>query len=178
MPEPDDRPSFAQFTRWLARADGALMPAPQPGSARFEQALAAARHARQETLHLAGKSATSPRVGNLEVLELLAAADASDTSRPPELTTPKGFRVTLAYDDGGTSTQASIAVLVQCPPDRIAALQGRTVFLWSGEERFELGQFDADGKALGTLPAGLEITLSDFKMGRIKIEEPPPDAEG
>jgi hypothetical protein len=39
---------------------------------------------------------------------------------------------------------------------------GRSVYLWYGSTRFELGQFDADGKALGTLPAGIEITLSDF----------------
>ena len=63
-------------------------------------------------------------------------------------------------------------------PERIAELQGQTVFLWNGAERFELGQFDSDGKALGTLPAGLEITLSDFKMGRVKLEEPNPPTDG
>jgi hypothetical protein len=53
---------------------------------------------------------------------------------------------------------------------------GQTAFLWNGSQRFELGQFDADGKAIGTLPAGIEITMSDFAAGHIKLEEP--DAPG
>jgi len=44
--------------------------------------------------------------------------------------------------------------------------------LWYGTERFELGQFDAEGKAIAELPAGLEITASDFALGKIKFEEP------
>ncbi len=54
----------------------------------------------------------------------------------------------------------------------IAQVQGKTVYLWNGTARFELGQFDADGKALGTLPAGIEITLADFTNGRVQLEAP------
>ena len=86
--------------------------------------------------------------------------------------TAKGFRVTLAYDDGTAAEQPSICVLVQCPPDQVAQVQGQTAYLWSGSERFELGQFDADGKAIGTLPAGIQITLSDFTAGTVKLEAP------
>jgi hypothetical protein len=51
-------------------------------------------------------------------------------------------------------------------------MHGETAYLWNGSERFALGQFDADGKVLGTLPAGVGVSLGDFKQGRIKLEEP------
>ena len=54
----------------------------------------------------------------------------------------------------------------------IDEVQGKTVYLRNGAARFELGQFDSDGKALGTLPAGIEITLSDFAKGLVKLEAP------
>jgi hypothetical protein len=115
--------------------------------------------------------------GHLEVLQLLAAADKSDSSRLPELTTARGFRVTLAYEEGRDATEASICVLVRCPPELIDAVQGQSAFLWNGAERFELGQFDSEGKAIGTLPAGIEISLSDFAQGKVKLEEPPPGSD-
>jgi hypothetical protein len=68
-------------------------------------------------------------------------------------------------------------VLVHCPVELISALEGRTAYLWYGEERFELGQFDAEGKAVGELPAGVEITASDFAQGKVKLEEPRPAEE-
>ena len=178
MAAENEKPTFADFTRWLARTDQISVQAPADGSARHQQVLASARTARDESLRLGQQLIPAVASGTLEVLQLLAAADKSENARPPELTTPKGFRVTLAYDDGGTAVGPSIAVLVQCPAERIAELQGQTVFLWNSAERFELGQFDSDGKALGTLPAGLEITLSDFKMGRVKLEEPNPPTDG
>jgi hypothetical protein len=145
----------------------------------YEGALAAAREARAEVLNAAASlrpPAAASRGARIEVLRLLAAADPNAT-RPPELTTARGFRVTLAYDEGGVSAAAegaSICVLVHAPPEQVEAVQGKTAYLWSGNDRFELGQFDTDGKAIGTLPAGIEISLSDFVDGKIKLEEPPP----
>jgi len=39
-------------------------------------------------------------------------------------------------------------------------------------ERFSLGQFDADGKAIGALPSGVHISMTDFASGKVKLEEP------
>jgi hypothetical protein len=136
--------------------------APVAQAARFEALITAARGARY----------AAPR--HVETLQLLAAADRSGVARPPELTTARGFRVTLAYDDGPDGESSSICVLVRCPSELIGRIKGETAYLWNGTERFELGQFDADGKAIGTLPAGIQITLSDFSSGRVKLDEPPP----
>jgi hypothetical protein len=138
---------------------------------RYLNLLIAARAARDEMLGTnSGIGGARP---NFEVLRLLAAADNSDDSRPPEMVTARGFRVTLAYDEGNGGDPPSICVLVRCPAEVISAVQGRSAYLWNGTERFELGQFDPDGKAIGTLPAGIEISLSDFAMGKVKLEEPP-----
>ncbi len=106
------------------------------------------------------------------MLQLLAAADRSESTRPPELTTARGFRVTLAYDESGDPPMTSICVLVHCPLAIIDSVRGRPRIYGAARKRFELGQFDADGKAIGTLPAGIEISLSDFTQGKIKLEEP------
>lgn len=166
-------PDFARFTQWLAKKFAApVSAAASPGHIE-----AAAHQARDEFLrtaheHGSGGSAPPERVGRLETLQLLAAADQDESGQPPQMTTARGFRVTLAYDEGKRPGISSICVLVQCPSELIASVQGETAYLWSGTERFELGQFDADGKAIGTLPAGIEITLTDFKAGRIQLEEP------
>jgi hypothetical protein len=167
-------PSFDQFTRWAATKFRPLA----PSTDRYELLLSAARAARNEVIcaieatyrdHPPDRSIER----NIEVLQLLAAASADDATTPPELTTARGFRVTLAYDDGKGTEHSSICVLVHCPPEMLPYIQGEKAYLWSGSERFELGQFDADGKAIGTLPAGVQISLSDFAMGHIKLEEPP-----
>jgi hypothetical protein len=111
------------------------------------------------------------------VLFLLAAADKAESSQLPEITTPRGFRVMLAYDDADGAGPASIGVLVRCPMEMTAALEGKTVYLWYGAERFELGEFDGEGKAIGALPAGVEISASDFSQGKVKLEEPPQTEE-
>lgn len=163
-------PDFKEFTRWVkAKVDVV------PVNTRADEKLfAAARAARDQALKARPSDLSSSSAGacNVEVLRLLAAASTDDASRPPELMTAKGFRVTLAYDDGSRATESSICVLVQCPLELTAQVQGQTVYLWSGTERFELGQFDADGKAIGALPAGIEITLSDFATGNVKLEAP------
>lgn len=167
-------PSFEQFARWLALRS----PQPTEDEARHQRLRAAARDARDEFLTaLRGVAAPNPeagaRYGHFEVLQLLAAADKSESPRPADLTTARGFRVTLAFEEGGGGAASSICVLVQCPPELIASVQGEAAYLWNGAQRFELGQFDAEGKAVGTLPAGIEISPSDFAMGNVKLEEPP-----
>jgi hypothetical protein len=170
-------PDFNEFSRWLARQSK------QPViRSQAESLLDAARAARDEFLQAQSSAASSTakvpvRHGRLEVLQLMAAADKSTSSRPPEMTTARGFRVTLAYEEGTGTDAASICVLVRCPPELISTLQGETAYLWNGSQRFELGQFDSDGKAIGILPAGIEISLSDFALGKVKLEESPPDAE-
>jgi hypothetical protein len=193
MPHNASRPSFQDFTGWLAAKIGTRASASQripshekPGTRdplRYQQLLGAARVARDELVRAVGaplanvpEPSTAGRY--LEVLQLLAAADKADSSRPPELTTARGFRVTLAYDEGGSQDASSICVLVRCPPELVEAVQGETAYLWNGTERFELGQFDSEGKAIGTLPAGIEISLTDFALGNVRLEEPSPPADG
>jgi hypothetical protein len=140
--------------------------------------LSAARAAREDFLKsrsaLSASTSEAPQTyGPREVLQLLAAADHTPAAMPPELTTARGFRVTLVYDEGENSRSSSICVLVHCPPHMIGSVEGETAYLWNGSQRFELGQFDSEGKAIGTLPAGIEISLSDFTSGRVLLEEPP-----
>jgi hypothetical protein len=175
MSKPFSPPRFDEFSRWLAHREtlsGMTLPAD-----RYETLLAAARRARDETLRARqdqAPSSSNHQSGHLEVLQLLAAATTEDpASRPPELTTARGFRVTLSYDDGANVGDSTLCVLVRCPPELIGQLSGQMAYLWNGSERFELGQFDAEGKAIGTLPAGIQIALSDFTQGRVKLEEPP-----
>jgi hypothetical protein len=172
MPNSSFPPDFEQFAKWTASQFRLRV----ADANRYEVLLTAARAARDETLKnsLVARdfAETRPSGRNLEVLKLLAAASTDETARPPELTTARGFRVTLAYDEGETAGDSSICVLVQCPPEMLSEVQGHTAYLWNGSDRFELGQFDADGKAIGTLPAGVQISLSDFAMGKVKLEEP------
>ncbi len=171
-----DPPNFEEFTHWVARtcrdlesgAQEAASQATSVGAARYDKLLTAARVARDESR---GAATALPR---LAVLRVLAAADKGASSALPELTTARGFRVTLAYDEGGGAETSSICVLVRCPPELVSLVQGESAYLWNGEARFELGQFDSEGKAIGTLPAGIEISQSDFAMGKVKLEEPGP----
>jgi hypothetical protein len=92
--------------------------------------------------------------------------------RSPEMMTANGFRVALVYDEGPAPGQATIGVLVRCPPELIGRVPGCTAYLWSGSQRFELGEFDSDGKAIGFLPAGVEVTFADFATEGAKLEAP------
>src|SRR5580700_4854561 len=109
MSPKETRPDFAEFTRWLAARhnDRAVTSMDGEMSAeRYKKLSAAAIEARDEFLRAsaAGEAALSGRpVPHREVLQLLAAADKSGVDRPPELTTARGFRVTLAYEDGTAS---------------------------------------------------------------------------
>jgi hypothetical protein len=119
----------------------------------------------------------APARGTLEALFLLAAADKAEPSQLPEIITPRGFRVMFGRDETEGAGPASIGVLVGCPTELIAALEGKAVYLWFGAQRFELGEFDGEGKAIGALPVGVQISAADFSTGRIKLEEPLPTKE-
>ena len=178
MSSDNSRPGFYQFTRWVAVKSIARGVSSEVPEAIRE----AARATRDDAISMVRTAtvdlslASSPG-SSVEVIRLLAAASTDDKSRPPELVTAKGFRVTLAYDEGTCANGSSICVLVRAPSELIDEIQGQTAFLWNGTERFELGQFDSDGKAIGTLPAGIEISLSDFVTGRVKLEGPVPSTK-
>jgi len=168
-------PDFDDFSRWLS--DRLRTPGIRPD--RYDTRLAA-QLARSEFLHgrraqrvIPARDQAASRRATLEVLKLLAAADGQGESRPPEMTTAHGYGVTFAHDDGGAPDCRSIGVLVRSPLESIADVAGETVYLWSGAQRFEIGDFDGEGKAIGTLPAGIEISLLDLAGGRVKIELPP-----
>lgn len=164
-------PSFDEFLRFVA----AKYPPSPSQSTPPERLLAAARAARRELRAPGAAHPTAPSarpLGNVyEVLELLAASSQA-TARPSELVTVRGFRVRLDYRDGTDIDPVSICVLVQCPEQWVGCIQGRIAYLWNGTQRFELGEFDADGKAIGTLPAGIEMTLTDLASGRYRLEAP------
>jgi len=161
------------FARWLAAKVDERSIADYATHRPPASLVAAARRARDESRRLAedlGTGHEHSSMGTGEVLQLLAAADASDAVLPPELTTASGYRVTLANERGEQPGTATLCVLVRCPTGLIESLEGRIVCLCRGAERFELGQFDSDGKAIGTLPAAVDITLSDFSRGDIRLE--------
>jgi hypothetical protein len=171
MTDAEKKPSFNDFGRWLASRHK-QQGAPQE---RYEQVSSAARSARNEFVQARAEvsptsSVTRSGRGSLETLQLLAAAD-KDASLPPEIVTPRGFRIALAYDDGGEAG-LSLGVFVTCPADLSASLEGQMAYLWCGDERFELGQFDAEGKALGALPPGYAVSAEDFASGRVQLEVP------
>lgn len=169
-------PTFQSFLRFVASRHG---PSPEPPIP-SERMLAAARAAHKELWAPGSAAGPLHRAdaadgGDVEVLNLLAAS-SEGAARPSDLITVRGFRVRLDYRDSTDVAPSSICVLVECPQELVASVQGQIAYLWNGAERFELGEFDADGKAIGTLPAGIEITLADFTAGRIKLEAP--DSKG
>ena len=168
MPDKSNPPSFDQFSRWLSTRLN--QPALRPE--RYSAVKEAARAARDEFVRAGAASTEAPAHGPLEVLHLMAAADKSEATQLPEIVTSRGFRVLLALDETSGAEAPSVGVLVHCPAELISALEGKTVYLWYGAERVELGQFDGEGKAIGALPAGVDITASDFAQGKVKLEEP------
>ncbi len=165
---------FEAFARWLAARQPAR-PAPSEFAAsnRFGELLAEARRARDHAVAGIGDADG----GHFECLRLLAAADRSGSTVCPEMVTARGFHVALARDEGAVTGPGSVCVLVRSPPELTRSVAGRTAFLWNGAERFEVGRFDADGKAIGTLPCGAEISTSDLTGGRVWLELPAAEAE-
>jgi hypothetical protein len=166
------------FARWLAAKVDERSIADYARQRPSALLVAAARRARDESRRLAedpGNGHEKLSAGTGEVLLLLAAADASDSVLPPELTTASGFRVTLANELGAQPGAATLCVLVRCPTGLIESIEGQIACLCRGAERFELGQFDSEGKAIGTLPAAVDIALSDFSGGTIRLEILPRD---
>jgi hypothetical protein len=167
----NDGPSFEEFLRFVAAKHRAT----PGGFAPSERVLAAARAARRELRTLSPGDPPACGGGTLdgscEVLEVLAAS-SRDSASPTELITARGFRVSLDYREATDSEPSSICVLVRCPERWLGGVQGRMAFLWNGEVRCELGEFDSDGKAIGTLPAGVEVTLNDLTTGRVRLETP------
>jgi hypothetical protein len=155
-------PSFEDFAHWVAGM-GRVSTITTPSERLRESARAASAASVREQ---------QVPIGRREILSLLAAA-TEDSGVPPEMTTARGFRVSIVYGEAPVGA-ASLCVLVQSPEALAPKLVGRTAYLWSGDRRFELGQFDPDGRAIGTLPAGIEITASDFQHGAVQLEEPDP----
>ena len=175
MPPEQPPPDFDSFARWVASRFGAT----DTGAVPPDRLVAAARDARDASGTSGPAMPGAPQPSGsparvIEVLEFLAAASAEETARPPELVTGRGFRVALAYENTNHSQMPAICVLVQCPVKWAVCLEGETVFLWLGPERYELGQLDADGKAIGFLPAGIRVTMADFSSGVVRLETPAP----
>ncbi len=161
--EPSNR-DFPAFTRWVAKKFGAQAETVRPS----EQLAAAARGARDEMLR--ARATQTP--DEIEVLTVVAAADYTEAMLLTDMTTARGYRVSFAFDENDTAQASGVGVRVQCPASLIGRNEGRSPALWKGAERFELGQFDGDGKAIGTLPPGIDITPADLAHGLVKLQEP------
>ena len=72
----------------------------------------------------------------------------------------------MAYEESADPPVSSICVLVRCPPELIASVQGETAYLWSGSERFELGRFHEACLAHGTLPVRYLTEVVAERLGR------------
>lgn len=172
MTDPDPVPDFDQFSRWLK----AKWDKPRAQAESYSSVYVAAQEARNA--FVAGRNDVNALTalpndvaGSVEVVQLLAAADG-DAVIPPELTTALGFRIHFSF--GGAADQDSLVyVLIYCPSDRVADLTGSSAHLWIANERFAMGQFDAEGKTLGALPAGVSVTAADFLNGTISLETRP-----
>jgi hypothetical protein len=152
--------SFSDFLRWLAESKpdkGADLPPPSL------DVLAAARLAWRETQSLRSEQpeAFTPHFGQgfyREDLELMAAADLDLEGHPlPRLRTPNGFVISALYGTHSTARIAPIALLVECPVDSIAQFKGLRVQVLAGNLWVEIGEIDADGKATGDLPEGMDF---------------------
>jgi hypothetical protein len=152
--------SFEDFLRWLAESrltTGADLTPPS------SDVLAAANLAWRETqsLRSAQREALGPHFGQgsyQEDLELMAAADLENGSHPlPRLRTPNGFVISALYGTNSLAGTAPIALLVECPVASIELFKGLRVQVLAGDRWVEIGEIDADGKATGDLPEGMDF---------------------
>jgi hypothetical protein len=167
--------TYSEFERFAKRT-AAQLPPRHTNTDCYIRMLSAAGAVRDEHLGpIEATGAACPKSRNnihIEALQLLAAASAEEATKSPELATARGHRVTLAYDEGERAEQPSICVLVRSPSELLRHVQNETAYLWNGWKRFEFWQFDPDGEAIGTLPSGAQISLSDFASSKVKLEEP------
>jgi hypothetical protein len=152
--------SFKDFLRWLAESStstGADLTRPS------SDVLAAANLAWRETqsLRSAQREALAPHFGQgayREDLELMAAADFENGGHPlPRLRTPNGFVISALYGANRMAGTAPIALLVECPVASIELFKGLRVQVLAGDRWVDIGEIDADGKATGDLPDGMDF---------------------
>ena len=152
--------SFEHFLNWLAASR------PTPGvdlAPPSSEVLAAANIAWRETqsLRSAQRVALGPHFGQgyyQEDLELMAAADLDNGGHPlPRLRTPNGFVISALYGAHSAAGAAPIALLVECPLASIELFRGLRVQIQAGDRWVEIGEIDADGKATGDLPDGMDF---------------------
>jgi hypothetical protein len=152
--------SFEDFLRWLAESSPTTGADWVPPSS---DVLAAANLAWRETqsLRSAQREAQGAHFGQgsyQENLELMAAADLDNGSHPlPRLRTPNGFVISALYGTDSKAGIAPIALLVECPLDLIELFKGLRVQVLAGDRWVEIGEIDADGKATGDLPEGMDF---------------------
>jgi hypothetical protein len=152
--------SFEHFLSWLAESKPTTGVDVAPPSS---DVLAAANIAWRETqvLKSAQRETLGPHFGQgpyQEDLELMAAADLDNSGHPlPRLRTPNGFVISALYGTHGTAGTAPIALLVECPLASIELFKGLRVQVLAGNRWVEIGEIDADGKATGDLPDGMDF---------------------
>jgi hypothetical protein len=152
--------SFEDFLRWLAESRPATGSDLAPPSS---DVLAAANLAWRETQTLRSEQpeALAPHFGQgsyQEDLELMAAADLENGGHPlPRLRTPNGFVISTLYGTNRMAGTAPIALLVECPVASIELFKGLRVQVLAGDRWVDIGEIDADGKASGDLPAGMDF---------------------
>jgi hypothetical protein len=151
--------SFRDFLRWLAESSpsaGADLAAPSA------DLIAAANRAWRETqsLRSAQPETPGPPVAHgfyHEDLELMAAAELDKGQPLPRLRTPNGFVISALYGTQRMAGTAPIALLVECPVASIELFKGLRVQVLSGDRWVDVGEIDADGKATGDLPEGMDF---------------------
>jgi hypothetical protein len=152
--------SFSDFLRWLAESKPTTGADLAPPSS---DVLAAANLAWREAQSLRSEQpqALGPQFGHgcyQEDLELMAAADLDNGDQPlPRLRTSNGFVISPLYGTNRIAGTAPIALLVECPVASIELFKGLRVQVLAGDRWVEIGEIDADGKATGDLPEGMDF---------------------
>jgi hypothetical protein len=152
--------NFEDFLRWLAESHPTTGADLAPPSS---EVLAAANLAWRETqsLRSAQPEAQVAPFGQgyyQEDLELMAAADLDNGGHPlPRLRTPNGFVISTLYGTNRVAGTAPVGLLVECPVASIELFRGLRVQVLAGNLWVDIGEIDADGKATGDLPEGMDF---------------------
>jgi hypothetical protein len=152
--------SFEDFLRWLAESKPTTEADLVPPSS---DVLANANLAWRETqsLRSSQREALGRHFGQgsyQEDVEMMAAADLENVGHAlPRLRTPNGFIISALYGTNRTAGTAPIGLLVECPVASIELFKGLHVQVLAGDRWVELGEIDADGKATGDLPEGMDF---------------------